>query len=399
MSTTAVRTRSRGSSGSGRAGSTGAKTATTSRPAGRRTPLFVTILVVTVLLLLLSAVMSLSATPATSLSQTRSAWSWFTRHMVAMSVGFVVLVTAIRVDYHRWRPYAKPAMLLAAGAVAFTLLPDFLDVLPTINGAGRWISWGPLSVQPSEAAKPALVLITADLLSRDSRSINDLRATLVPVMAITATLVAMLMLQPHLGASLMMGAIAITMLWCAGTRLLPLLAVGGSGFGLAFAAVALSSWRFDRLLGFLSPWDEPVGKNYQTLRSLYAIASGGIDGVGVGMGRLKWGFLPHAQSDFIIAVVGEELGLVGSVTVLLLFTVFGFAGFVVAARAPDEFGRMLAVGITVWISLQAVVNIAMATSTLPVVGMTLPLLSYGGSSMVATMAGVGVLLNVARQVK
>lgn len=366
---------------------------TPATPPGRRTARFLTLFLSVTALVMLSVVMGLSATAAPSLSDTNSAWSLFRRHLVLVGMGLFAFVITVRVDYRRWRPLASKGMIAGLVLVAATALPQ-LGV--TANGAQRWISVGPVSFQPSELAKLALVFFIADLLSRPARPSDDLMLTLRPVIAVCVLLVVLLMLQPHLGASLMVAVIAASMLVFAGTRLMPLAGLALVGLAAAAGVVAMSPWRWQRMLGFINPWEDPLGNGYQPLQSLHALATGGIGGVGLGQGRSKWGFLPYAHTDFIFSVIGEELGLLGTMFVTLLFGLIGVAGFLIALRAPDRFGMLLAVGITTATVSQAVINIGTALAVFPVIGMTLPMLSFGGTSLVTTLAAMGVLLNIAR---
>ena len=365
-------------------------------PIGRRTGPFLVLFLAVAALVLLGLVMALSATAAPSLSGTDSAWSLFKSQAMWLSVGTVGVLVLLRVDYHRWQ---RPA-ILGMGA---TLLLLALTAVPSVglsaNGARRWLGTGAVVFQPSEVAKLAFVVFVADLLSRPERPMEDTRSTLQPVLALTGLIAALLMMQPHLGASLLIAGVAITMLYFAGARLSHLAAACTVGASLAALLIAYSPWRRARVLGFMNPWEDPFGNGYQTLQSLHAMATGGVDGLGLGSGRAKWGFLPYAHTDFIFAVIGEELGLAGSLFVVALFVVIAATGLIVALRAPDRFGMLLAVGITSWIILQAALNIGAAVAVFPVVGITLPLLSFGGTSLVTTMAAMGVLLNVARQIR
>lgn len=345
---------------------------------------------------MLGVVMSLSSTAALSLSNTDSAWSMFRRHLIWACLGTVALIVAMRIDYHRWKRLARVGLFVALGLLAATSVSS---LSLTANGAQRWIGIGPLVFQPSEPAKIALVLFIADILSRPGRSIDNHQATLRPVLTVTVAMIGLLMLQPHLGASLMIAAIVVAMLWFAGTQIRILALISFVGIATASAVIAMSPWRVERMLGFITPWDDPLGNGYQPLQSLHALASGGIDGVGLGAGRAKWGFLPYAHTDFIFAVIGEELGLLGTIFVTVVFGFIGIIGFCIALRAPDRFGMLIAVGITSWISVQALINISTVVTVFPVVGMTLPLLSFGGSSLVTTMAAMGLMLNVARQTR
>ncbi|MYE08092.1 MAG: putative lipid II flippase FtsW [Acidimicrobiaceae bacterium] len=365
-------------------------------PIGRRTGLFLVLFLASVSLVLLGLVMALSATAAPSLSGTDSAWSLFKSQAMWLGVGVLALLVLLRIDYHHWKRLAPMGLGVSVLLLALTAVPS---VGLSANGARRWLGVGPVVFQPSEITKIAFVVFVADLLSRPDRHMEDTRATLQPVLMLTGGIAALLMLQPHLGTTLLIVGVALTMLYFAGARFSHLLAATVVGAGLTAMLIAYSPWRRDRMLGFLDPWADPYGNGYQTLKSLHAMASGGVDGLGLGAGRAKWGFLPYAHTDFIFAVIGEELGMIGSLFVVILFVAIAAAGLGVALRAPDRFGMLLAVGVTAWILLQAALNMGAVLAIFPVVGITLPLLSFGGTSLVATLAAMGVLLNVARQIR
>jgi cell division protein FtsW len=361
---------------------------------GRRTPLFLILFLAITALVLLGVVMTLSASAVVSINTSDSAWSLFRRQLMWTALGGVVMLTVMRIDYRRLRVLATPAVVGSLVLLMLVLLPGFGV---NVNGATRWIRLGPFSFQPSEIAKLALVLFTADILSRPSRDIEDTATTLRPVVAVTGVFIVLLMLQPHLGNSIVIAVAVGSMLFLAGT---PLLHLGGlsvvSAVGMV-AVIAGTPWRRHRWNVFMDPWRDPAGLGYQPLQSLHAITVGGLTGVGLGASKAKWGFLPFAHSDFIFAIIAEELGLLGAGAVVVLFLVIGFGGVVAALRAPDRFGMLLALGITMWVVSQAFLNIGSVTKVVPVVGVTLPFLSFGGTSLVVTMAAVGVLLNVARQ--
>ncbi|MEZ5244411.1 MAG: putative lipid II flippase FtsW [Acidimicrobiales bacterium] len=364
------------------------------RPVGRRTGPFLVLFLSVTALVLLGMVMTLSASAVVSINTSDSAWSLFRRQLMWTALGAVVMLVVMRVDYRRLRVLAMPAVVGSLVLLVVVLLPGFGV---NVYGATRWIRLGPFSFQPSEVAKLALVLFTADLLSRPSRDIENTAATLRPVVAVTGLFIGLLMLQPHLGNSVVIAIAVGSMLFLAGT---PLLHLGGlsivSAMGMV-AVIAGTPWRRHRWNVFMDPWRDPAGLGYQPLQSLHAITVGGLTGVGLGASKAKWGFLPFAHSDFIFAIIAEELGLLGAGAVVGLFITIGFVGVVVALRAPDRFGMLLALGITMWIVSQAFLNIGSVTKLVPVVGVTLPFLSFGGTSLVVTMAAVGVLLNVARQ--
>lgn len=365
-------------------------------PIGRRTGLFLALFLSVIALVLLGLVMALSATAAPSLSGTDSAWSLFKSQAMWLGVGVVALLVLLRIDYHHWKRLAPMGIGLSLVLLVLTAVPS---VGLSANGARRWLGVGSIVFQPSELAKIAFVVFIADLLSRPERPMEDARSTLQPVLLLTGVMAVLLMLQPHLGTTLVIAGVALTMLYFAGARLSHLVVATVAGAAATAMMVAYSPWRRDRVLGFLDPWEDPFGNGYQTLKSLHAMATGGLDGLGLGAGRAKWGFLPYAHTDFIFAVIGEELGMIGSLFVVILFVGLAAGGLGVALRAPDRFGMLLAVGITSWIILQAVLNMGAVLAIFPVVGITLPLLSFGGTSLVATLAAMGMLLNVARQVR
>jgi cell division protein FtsW len=266
-----------------------------------------------------------------------------------------------------------------------------------VGGATRWLGVGVVRVQPAELAKLALLVFTADLLARRLDHVGDWRLTTAPVLAVLAVVGGLVLLQPDMGTALVLGVIAFAVLFVAGTPLptMSLLLAGSSLVSLVFAFSA--PYRRARLTAFLSPWSDPGNTGYQIAQSLIGQASGGLTGVGLGASRAKWGFLPNAHTDFIFAIIGEEVGLLGSLLVVGLFVGFAVLGVRAAVRAPDRFGTLLAAGITAWIVGQAVVNIGAVVGVLPVTGVPLPFVSFGGSSLVITMAATGILLNVAHQ--
>jgi cell division protein FtsW len=363
--------------------------------AGRATA-YILLFAVIVVLTLIGLVMVLSASSVTSFHSHGTSWYVFKKQVLYDVLGAVCLVMAARFDYHRWKLLAKPLLVLSIAMLVLVLVPGMgLNV----NGSTRWLGFGPIQVQPSELAKLALLLFAADLLSRRSDRVVDTRITLRPVIAVFAVVAGLVMLQPNLGTTIVLAAITFTVLFAAGTPLAPL-----TGWGLAgsVAAVALAlgkSYRRARVLAFLDPWKDPLHTGYQTIQSQVSLASGGLFGVGLGNSRAKWGFLPFASTDFIFAIIGEELGLLGAFLVVALFAAIGYLGVRTAVRAPDRFGQLVAGGITAWICVQAFVNIGAVIGMLPVTGVPLPFVSFGGSALVTTMLAAGILLNVARSAR
>jgi len=368
----------------------------TARPVRRprRSSAFVGLLVVITILNLLGLVMVLSASSVSALDTYGSSWYIAMRQGLWLLAGVGMCVIVLRVDYHRWRRWSLPALALSGVLMALVLVPG---VGMNINGSSRWLGYGPLTLQPSELAKVTILLFAADLLARRAAWMSDIRLTLVPVGVVFSTMALLLMLQPNLGTTLVLGAIVVSVLYVAGTPLLPLAGVTITG-ALAATALALgASYRRARVTAFLHPWDDPLNTGYQNIQSLVGLSSGGLTGVGLGESRAKWGFLPYAHTDFIFAIVGEELGLLGALVVVALFVALCVLGARAAQLAPDRFGMLLASGVTVWFGVQAFVNIGAVIGILPITGVPLPFVSYGGSSLVFSMIGAGLLLNVARQ--
>ena len=318
----------------------------------------------------------------------------FTPVAMKAVIGVGALVITLRVDYRRWRLRARPFLAVCLGMLALVLVPG---VGVTVNGATRWLGAGPLQIQPAEFAKLGLLLWVCDLLARRWKQMGDGRVTLRPVLVALGVTSALLLAQPNLGTTIVIGTSVLVVLFVAGT---PLLRMAGLGLvaGAATTALALGAgYRRDRVLAYLDPWADPLNTGYQTIQSMVGIASGGLTGVGLGASRAKWGFLPFAHTDFIFAIIAEELGLIGAGTVILLFAALGVFGARAAMGAPDPFGMLLATGITTWLVVQAVVNLGAVLGVLPITGVPLPFVSFGGSSLVITLAATGILLNIARQ--
>ncbi|MGI8757788.1 MAG: putative lipid II flippase FtsW [Acidimicrobiales bacterium] len=359
----------------------------TPRPSG-----FVLLAALVAVLNVIGLVMVLSASSVQSLQEFGSTWNYFLKQATWLVLATVALVITAKVDYRRWRRLALPLLALSGLSLAAVLV-----VGVEVNGARSWFDLGPARMQPSELAKLALLLFCADLLARRAHQLHDTRLTLRPALVVSAATASLVMLQPDLGATIVIGSIVVAVLFLAGlplARLSGVLFVGVAGL----LALAMSeSYRRDRLLVFLHPTADPLNTGYQITQSLTGVASGGLFGVGLGASRAKYGFLPNAHTDFIFAIIGEELGLLGAVLVLGLFLSFAVLGVKAALRAPDRFGMLVAGGITAWVLAQALVNIGGVVGLLPITGLTLPFISFGGSSLVVTMAATGILLNIAGQ--
>jgi cell division protein FtsW len=311
------------------------------------------------------------------------------------ALGLIVMLIVRRIDYHR---FGQPGFVYGfLGVCALLLLLVFL--FPTVNNAHRWIIFKGFSAQPSELAKMALVIFLAWFLSERDRDgeLNNFWATVAPASVVVGLLSVLILKEPDLGATLMLGVIFLTMLFAAGApmlRLYQLLPAILAGLALLVVKVV---WRWDRVLAFIDPERDPQGKGYQILQSLIAIGSGGVNGLGFGQGKQKLLFLPEPQSDYIFSVIAEELGLTGATTLALVFGFFLWRGLRAGFRAPDKLGMLLAVGLTTSIVIQAFFNMSVALNLVPAKGITLPFISAGGSSLIAVLAVVGILLNVSEQ--
>ncbi len=362
-------------------------------PAGKRSGSFLALFSLLALLNIVGLVMILSASTVTSLEQHGSPWYQITRHVMWLAVGATCFVISLRIDFHRWRDWTK---YLLRGSIALLVLVLIPGVGRTVNGASRWIGYGPLTVQPSELAKLALLLYVADLLARRSHRIGDTQLSLRPVLVVFFTVAGLVMAQPNLGTTIIIFTIVFVMLFIAGVpgKSLGLLGAAGAVGGILFAFT--EDYRRRRLTAFADPWADPLNTGYQTIQSSSALANGGLVGTGIGQGRAKYGFLPEAHTDFIFAVLGEELGFLGALVLLAVFVAFGAFAVRVAMRAPDRFGMLVAAGITTWFLFQAFVNIGAAVGIMPTTGVPLPFVSFGGSSLVVNMVAAGILLNIAR---
>jgi cell division protein FtsW len=308
-------------------------------------------------------------------------------------IGLAGMLVAARVDYHRYRAVALPLLAISVALLVLVLIPG---VGTRAGGAARWLRAGPVGLQPAELAKLALILYLGAWLSARRERITSAQVMLA-FLAITAGVAGLVFAEPDLGTAIVVGAIALAMYFVAGARLRVFGALALLAVVLGLAAAAAQPYRLQRILTFLDPWSDPRGAGFQTIQSLYGLALGGVFGEGLGAGREKFGFLPAPYTDSIFAVLGDELGLAGTLGVILLFLVIAYRGVRIALRAPDPTGALIASGITVWIVFQAWVNMGVVASLVPMTGITLPFISYGGSSLCVGLIAMGILLNVGRQ--
>jgi cell division protein FtsW len=335
----------------------------------------------------------LSASSVVGLREAGDGLFYFKRQIAWLVVGVVGMVVAAFIPLRWWKNLALPVFVSS-----LLLLVAVLLVGTRVNGAIRWLIVGPISIQPSEIAKLATVLMLATVVSRRESSMVRFRDFFGPV-AMTIGLVAgLVMLQPDLGTALLVSSGAFAVLAASAVPLRHVLGTGVAATGGALALAVSSPYRWARVTAFLDLQSDPLGSSYQAVQGLVALGTGGLWGVGLGASRARWSFLPNAHTDFVFAILGEETGLIGSLAVVGLFAAFSVAGTMIALRCADRFGRLLAVGVTTWLSTQAIVNIGGVVGILPITGVPLPFVSAGGSALVAALVGVGVLVSVARHV-
>ena len=349
------------------------------------------------LLLAIGLVMVLSASSVRSYSTYGSSYAIALKQGIFIAVGLPLMWLASRMPIKAWRFLAVPVLLAAIGLLVLVLVPG---IGRDVDGARRWIPLGGgFNLQPSELAKLGLVLWGADLLVRKKKLLHDWKHLLVPLVPVVGVIALLVMLEPDMGTTIVVMSVLMALLWVVGApfRVFGLLLTCALSLG-ALMAVA-EPYRLRRLTSFLDPCaaHQRLHEGYQACQGLQAMTSGGWFGLGLGASREKWaGGLPNPYTDFVYAIVGEELGLLGTLSVLVLFATLTYAGFRIAKRTKDPFARLAAAGITVWIAVQALVNIATVVGLLPITGIPLPLVSFGGSALVQTLVALGILLSFAR---
>ena len=374
------------------------------RTSGPWTPDALWLVVLVGLLLLVGLVMTLSASFVAD-AESGDAFATFVNQVQFAAIGLVGFVLAARFHHAVWRPLSWPMLGIALVALLLVVVPG---VGYEQYGATRWLAVGPYIVQPSEFAKLATLLWLTDVTTRKrehraarlgvpmARAQLPTRHLLVPAVPLLGLEAVLLMLEPDLGTTLLLTLIVLLVLWFEGIELRLVGALVVATGVAAGIAIALAPYRMARIVGWLDPEADPLGTGWQLLQSLYALGNGGWFGTGLGASRGKWEYIPNPETDFIFAIIGEELGLVGALVVVALFTGVLVVGMRVAAGARDHFGRVVAAGITAWLVGQAFLNIGTVTGLLPITGVTLPLVSVGGSSLVSTLVALGILCSIAR---
>ncbi len=318
------------------------------------------------------------------------------RQILFVLLGLAALITCKNLPY---AVYRRLVYLILGLSLLSLILVLFPQVGHRVGGARRWLRFGPVSVQPAEFAKLALVIYVSYSLAKKKDMVKDFSVGFLPHVVVSAVFIGLVVVQPDLGTAVIFAALVFLLLFVAGVRLRYLLAAGLAVFPLLALAIAQTSYRWKRLLAFLNPWRDPSDTGFQLIHSLLALGSGGPSGVGLGSGQQKLFYLPEAHTDFILAVIGEETGMVGVSLVLILYGLLVYRGVKIALKAPDSYGTYLALGLTLVIGLQALINAAVVMGVLPTKGLPLPLISYGGSSLLTTLAALGILMNIDGQAK
>ena len=345
------------------------------------------------LLLAIGLVMVLSASMVESYENLGSTYGVFARQLTWVGFGLPAFWLGLRLSPRGHRALAYPALLITILLLLAVLVPG---VGEDIRNVRRWIDLGPLQLQPSEPAKLALALWGADLLVRKHKLLSRPRHLALPLLPVTVLMAGLVMLEPDLGSTLCLGLVLFGLLWTVGVPARFFALLTGFAGAAVVALIFLEPYRLARLTAFLSPSKDASDKGFQAVQGLYSLSSGGWFGVGLGQSKMKWGLLPEAHTDYIFAILGEELGLLGCLVVILLFTTLAYAGIRIARRSVDPFARLAAAAITTWIAGQAVINMGYVTGLLPVTGIPLPLISFGGTSLVVTLFALGMLASFAR---
>jgi len=350
------------------------------------------LLIATILLVAVGLLMVFSASAVMSEERFGSAYLFLRKQLLWDSLGVVALLICMQMDYHRWQKWTYP--LLGAAVSALVLV---LFIGPMIKGARRWIHLGPISFQPSEIAKLALILWMSCYLDRHKSQLKDFQKGFLPPLLVMGLVCGLILKEPDLGTPMMLGTVSLMLLFLAGAKWRHLAGTVLVSLAPLYYELFHVGYRYRRMMSFANPWADAKGTGYQLTQSILAFGSGGLFGKGLGASTLKLLYLPDPHTDFIFPVIGEELGFLGALALILLFIFWGIRGWQAANRAPDLFGQLFASGITSWVLLQAAINMGVSCGLLPTKGLPLPFVSFGGSSLVITMLAVGILLNISSQ--
>lgn len=344
--------------------------------------------IVALTLLGIGLIMVFSSSSVTASVRYGDGYYFFKRQLMWAGLGLVAMFVAMKINYQRLKDLSLPAMLIALICLILVLTP----LGTTTKGSSRWL----FGFSPSEMTKLALIMFLARTMEINLDKMKSLVNGVGPYILVLMVICGLIMMQPDLGTAFVIAGTVFFMLVVAGAQWTHLMGIASCGMAAVFALILTADYRLERLIAFTNPWKYASDEGFQTIQSLYALGSGGLFGMGLGRSRQKFFYLPEQHTDFIFAILGEELGFLGVSLVIALFLLFAWRGFRIAIKAPDTFGSLLAAGITGMITFQAAINIGVVSGVLPVTGITLPFISHGGSSLLLTMVGVGLLLNISR---
>ena len=343
-------------------------------------------------MILFGLVMVLSASSIRAFASTGDSYYYIKKQSLAALIGFIALIIASRVPLRTIQSLARPAVGVSLLMLVAVLIPG---IGKTAGGASSWFAFGGFQIQPSEIAKLAVILFTADVFTRYRKDLDNLKDLFYSYAFVIVLTVTLIMLQPDMGTTITICLALMATVFVAGFDLKYLFLLAATGGIGATYMIYSASYRLKRISAFLNPSADPLGAGYQISQSLLAFGSGGLFGVGLGMSRQKYFYLPAAHTDFIFAIIGEEIGLMGTLATIMLFAVFAYYGVRISLKCSNHFGRLLGTGVTSMIVLQALVNMGTVTQILPITGIPMPFISYGGSSLMVNLAAVGLLLSIA----
>jgi cell division protein FtsW len=355
------------------------------------------LLLLTTVLLGIGVVSVYSASAVMAQSRGLVDYHFVIRQAAGAAAGLVLLIVMAYVDYRRLRMLAWPILAVTAVTLVALIIPGTEDVAQVRNGAGRWLRLGPVALQPSEFAKLALIIWTAALAVKKQDQLSSLSRGLLPFLLIWGAISGLIFLQPSMSAAMLVVLLSALVMFAAGARIGHFILLAVVGVPILWSQVAAAAYRMRRMIAFFDPQQDPAGISYQINQSLISIGSGGFAGLGFGRGVQKFGYLPEPHNDFLFAMIGEEWGFIGGFVIISLFAAFALVGYRIAKQAPDLFGFLLAVGVTNLIAVQAMLHIMVNLALIPTTGVTLPFLSYGRSSLLVCLIGVGILISIARR--
>ncbi|MDD5731070.1 MAG: putative lipid II flippase FtsW [Candidatus Omnitrophica bacterium] len=353
----------------------------------------INLFVTTIILICIGIVMIYSSSCIYAWERYHDGFFFLKRHLIFLFIGLIFTFLAMSVDYRKFRRFAKPLLIVALALLVLVLVPHLGR---EVSGARRWFRFKFISFQPSELANLAIIIYVSDFLVRKREVLRSFFRGFMPTMMVLGFAALLILIQPDLGTTIAITVVVFVMLFVAGVRASHLLYVVLAALPMLYILVFSVPYRRMRIMAFLNPWADPKGSGFQIIQSQVALGSGGLFGVGLGHSKQKLFFLPAAHTDFIFSIIGEELGLIGTIGVIILFIIFIHQGLKIIKNAPDRFGYFLSLGLVLMISFKAIINIGVSCGVLPTKGLPLPFISYGGSSFIFDMISFGILMNVAR---